>query len=595
MRFRRALLISLLALAGCEGELFGPRDETIPPAPGIGGGTGTTGPTGATPSPYACDPTQTPTELPLRRLTRREYVNAVDAFARAALPTSGATARTALDPLLAQVPADAIVKANGESHGGFTRLDQTTQQATVDATYAVAVAFAHEATSTSARLTELMGACATDGNTSNDTACLATLVDRLGPLAVRHALAADDRTFFIDTAGTTPVDPAAVADVVTVMLSAPGFLYHLESGGSSLGTDLYALDAYELAARLSFLFWQAPPDAALRAAAADGSLLTDAGYQAQLTRLLDDPRADAFADEFFRQWFRLDELGSLTSRLGDPQYEAFVGANRPSTTLRDAMFDDVLAAMKWNLRHGGALDDLLTDARQFTQSDELAAIYEAPKWDGVSAPARLPTTRSGLLTRAAFLANDSANTRPVMKGLRVRNALLCDSMPPPPGNLMVTPPELSPNATTRQVVANLTEQPGSACLGCHGQLNHLGYVSEGFDALGRARTHQQLFDTNGMPTAAPAIDTAAVPRINLEDTRTFPDVAAVTARLAESRRVDSCFARQYFRYGFQRGESLTIDACALKTLDDAARGGSLRDALTTLATLPGFKSRRITP
>lgn len=597
---RRFLFCALIIVTGCEGALVGPRDETIPwidptnPNPDPNPNP-VDQPRGATPSPYACDPSQTPVELPLRRLTRAEYVNTVRAFTNAALPQSNGAALNSVGTLLGQVPEDSVVKANGESHGGFTRLDQTAQQATVDSTYNVAAALAQQATRPAARLTELMGACATDTNTANDASCLSALVDKLGPLAVRHSLSAEDRTFFIETAGTTPVDPDAVADVLTVMMSAPGFLYHLESGAASIDQDVYALDAYELANRLSYHFWQSPPDTALRASAASGALLQDTEYRAQVARLIADPRADQMVNEFFDQWFRLEELGSLTSRVGTPQYDAFAGANRPSNQLRGAMFDDVLSAVRWNLRHDATLDELLTDSRQFTTSAELATLYEAPAWDGTSTPQPLPAARSGLLTRAAFLANDSATTRPIMKGLRIRNALLCDSMPPPPGNLMVTTPELAPDATTRQVVANLTEQPGSSCLGCHGMINPLGYASEGFDALGRIRTHQQLFDVNGNATAAPPVDTAATPRIDFDDARVFTDISQVTARLAESKRVDSCFARQYFRYSFQRGESLTLDACSLRTLDDAARAGSLEDALAAVASLPGFKSRRIVP
>ncbi|MDP3151993.1 MAG: DUF1592 domain-containing protein [Archangium sp.] len=569
---------------------MGPTGEPITPVPPV-----PEAPRGEAAIPFECDPAQTPVELPLRRLSRAEYLNTVRAFANAALPQSNGAAWSALGTELGQVPQDTVVKVNGETHGGFSRLDQTTQQATVDATYAVSVALARQATRPTARLTELMGSCATDSNTVNDAACLSALVDKLGPLAVRHTLSADDRAFFIATAGTTPVDPDAVADVLTVMTAAPGFLYHLESGDQPLGGEVFALDAEELAARLSYHFWQAPPDAALRASAASGALLQDGEYRTQVARLVADQRAEVMVDDFFNQWFRLQELGSLTSRVGTPQYDAFAGANRPTDQLRGAMFEDVLSAVRWNVKHGATLAGLLTDSRQFTQSAELAALYEAPVWDGTTEPARLPTTRSGLLTRAAFLANDSANTRPVMKGLRIRTALLCDSIPAPPGNLMVTTPELAADATTRQQIENLTEQPGSSCLGCHRALNPLGYVSEGFDALGRVRTHQQLFDSDGNPTGAPQVNTVSTPRVEFEDDRAFPDIGSVTTRLAESRRVDSCFARQYFRYSFQRAESLTLDACALRTLDVAARGGSLTDALAATAFLPGFKSRRLSP
>jgi hypothetical protein len=346
---------------------------------------------------------------------------------------------------------------------------------------------------------------------------------------------------------------------------------------------------------LSYQFWQAPPDAELRASAASGALLQDAEYRTQVTRLLADPRASVMVDDFFNQWFRLQELGSLTSRVGTPQYDAFAGANKPTAQLRGAMFDEVLQAVRWNVRHGASLDALLTDARQFAQSAELSTLYEAAPWDGTSEPVALPSSRSGLFTRAAFLANDSANTRPVMKGLRIRTGFLCDTMPPPPGNLMVTTPELAPDATTRQVVANLTENPGTACLGCHHTLNPLGYVSEGFDALGRVRTNQQLFDLMGNPTSAPPVDTVAVPLVDFDDPRAFPDIASVTARIAQSKRVDSCFARQYFRYSFRRAENVLTDACALRAFDQAARTGSMSDALAATAFLPGFKSRRLTP
>jgi hypothetical protein len=184
----------LVATLGCEGSLLGPRSET-PGNPTGPGPTGPRAPRGEVPVPFACDAQQTPAELPLRRLSRTEYVNTVQAFARVALPTSGGAVLTAIGSQLGTVPGDSMVKPLGDTHGGYTRLDQTTQQATVDATYDVAVALAKEATSTPARLTELMGACATDSNTSNDASCLGALVDKLGPVAVRHALSADDRAF----------------------------------------------------------------------------------------------------------------------------------------------------------------------------------------------------------------------------------------------------------------------------------------------------------------------------------------------------------------------------------------------------------------
>jgi hypothetical protein len=530
----------------------------------------------------------------LRRLSRDEYLNAVADFVQSASPSAAPAVMTAAQPMIDQLPRDAKVAAPGDTHGGFTRLDQTVQQPAVDGAYAVAVAVGTQLTRPAARLTQLMGACATDADASNDAACLRSFVTRVAPIAHRARVTTQEVDFYVQTAGTTPVAPEAVADVLAVMLSSPAFTYHLESGATQVSPGVYALDAFELASRLSFHFWQRPPDDVLRAAAADGTLLTDSVYRAQVARLVRDPRAAAVRRTFFDQWFRLDELGSLTSRVGTPQYDAFAGANRPSAGLRMAMFDEVLTAAEFATSEGLSLEAMLKDARHFSNDPELSALYGVPAWSGTSTPPPAPPHRSGLFTRAAFLANDSATTRPVMKGLRLRSAFLCDVMPPPPGNLMVTTPELSPTATTRDVVANLTEQPGSSCQGCHQLLNPLGYVSEGFDALGRHRQVQQLFDEQGRATSAPAVRTDAQARVDLDDDRAFTDVAAVTHRMAESRRVDSCFARHAFRFAFRRPESLSLDSCALRALDDASRGGSLLDAFSAVAHLPAFKTRRIT-
>ena len=101
-------------------------------------------------------------------------------------------------------------------------------------------------------------------------------------------------------------------------------------------------------------------------------------------------------------------------------------------------------------------------------------------------------------------------------------------------------------------------------------------------------THQQLLDVKD--TRLPrGPSTVATPRIDLDDVRVFTDIEQVTERIAQSKRFDSCFARQYFRHSFQRGESLTLGAWALRTLDDAARAGSMEDALAAVASLRGLK------
>jgi hypothetical protein len=588
------LWLVLVPLAACTGSFVGG-------GPGRGGAGGSSGGSGGgggdTPwavQRFTCTPDQTPDELPLRRLTKRQLLNAVrDLVQRTGLGAQDQSqVLAAVMPTLSAFPEDRLVGVPGEKHGGFTQLDQAIQQGQVDVTYAAANELGRELTSSTARLGALLGACATDGSTANDLQCLRDFVASFGALVERRPLDTADVDFYVSVAGTTPVAPAAVADVVALLFTSPRFLYHVEEGDPS-ASGPSALDAYALASRLSFHFWQTIPDQALLDAAASGALLTEDGYRAQVQRLFDDPRTDAALDDFFAHWFRLDELPPLNTRVGTPVFDAFAGADVPTATLHQEMMAEVLDASRDVARSGGAVGDLLTSRRFFARSDALARLYRQPAWDGVSTPVDfMEASRTGLLTRAAFLATGSANTRPVMKGFRIRNALLCQKVPPPPNNAMATPIELMPDLTTRETVAAITEAPGSACAGCHATLlNPLGYATENFDALGRHRTMQQLFDEQGRPTIAKPIDTRATPNVSGVSTP-IDGAAELTRLLAEGGEFQTCFVRQYFRFTFQRMEDDVLDGCLLQSLQSAALSGApLRDVLMATVLAPEFKRR----
>ena len=88
-------------------------------------------------------------------------------------------------------------------------------------------------------------------------------------------------------------------------------------------------------------------------------------------------------------------------------------------------------------------------------------------WDGASEPPGFPQgQRPGFLTRAAFLSTGLVTTRPILKGVHIREAVLCDHIPPPPDNAANTPVDTT-NKTTRQAVEPITEQDGTGCKSCH--------------------------------------------------------------------------------------------------------------------------------
>ncbi len=111
--------------------------------------------------------------------------------------------------------------------------------------------------------------------------------------------------------------------MIAAMLESPYFLYRTELGSTPV-SGAYTLTPYEIAAELSYTFWQTTPDDTLIAAAADGSLLKPEVILAQAKRLLADPRSTVTLNHFVDQWLAVNQLPSAVK---DPSiYPAFTPA-----------------------------------------------------------------------------------------------------------------------------------------------------------------------------------------------------------------------------------------------------------------------------
>lgn len=504
-------------------------------------------------------PSSAPAGDTLKRLTITQYRNTLRDLSAWALgreldPALDAQVIAAL-ALLDQAPPDR------RAHGGYRRLDQALDQRHVDVALRVGVALG-DALSAPAQLERIAGPCATDLDPENDAACLVAFIERFGARALRRPLERQDVAFYASL--------GAYADVITVLLNAPELLYFVEHGQDEAAErpGTYRLSAFELASRLSYQFWQTMPDDALWQAAQDGSLRRPDVLEAQVDRLLADPRARATLHELFTDWLALDDIPMLEP----PE-------------LRQHMIDEVLAMLDhytWDEPAGVAA--LLTSERSFARTDDLASVYGIEPWDGSAQPPLLPPgQRPGLLTRAAFLATGTEGTRPIKKGVLVRTRLLCDALPPPPANVNAKPPALRDDMTTRQVVEQLTEQPGTACAGCHAtQINPLGFAFEGFDGYGRARASE-----HGL-----AVDTRSVPRVTPDDERASTGPGDLMQLMLDSGKVEACVARQYARFTLGRMEDPARDAALLERLRASlVQTGQLRAMLRAIALAPELAER----
>lgn len=566
----------------------------------VGGGGSETEPGGVgnptvAPTEFECDETLVVESPAWRRLTRVQYENTVRDLLDHALGDSiqALDVYSSLGSLLDSLPNDERPKVQEDLHGTYRRLDQGVAQSHVDNWYAVAGRIAEQLT-VGSRLASVVGACGVED--SETAECVRGLVEDFGARALRRPLSDEEVDFFIGFYGdTSAADPAGYADVIAGLLNAPQFLYMVEHGSDQAGAaPVFELDAFELASRLSYHFWNTMPDDELWQAALDGSLSTPEVYEAQVERLFGDARTRASIEEFYREWLKLENLPRLDQANDVPVFQAFAGDELPSSMLHESMNQEVIDLLSFlSLDQGGSFEELLTTQLIKPEAAELAALYGV---EPVSSPIAAPNgDRPGLLTRAQFLATGSANTRPIMKGVFIRENVLCDHIPSPPGDAAAVVPELSPELSTREVVESLTEQPNTVCSNCHTQLiNPLGFATENYDALGRVRSEQRLFDESGEEVGRTPIETSSVPRVTSDDETSVDEAEGLMRLILESGKGHACLARHYFRFSFGRWEHVVNDGCALEQLRSALfEGGSLVSMLREVALSPSFRQRSI--
>ena len=284
----------------------------------------------------------------------------------------------------------------------------------------------------------------------------------------------------------------ALKETLSVVLSSPMFLYLAEPSADQKHRPL--TDA-ELATRLSYFLWSAPPDATLRDLAKRGELMKPEVLAAQTERLLDDPRSEGFTTPFTHQWLGLDRLDFFKVNLA--QYPHFDESTKLAA--RNEIYETIAHLVK----HNASLRDLLK-ADYVVINKVLATFYgiEGVKGDAfqkVALPRDSP--RGGLLGMAAiqFMGGNGEHTIPVERGAWVLRKLLDDPPPPAPANVPAITRLAGKVLTTRERMSAHQEDP--QCASCHRKIDPIGFGLENFDAVGQWRTEDsyQAIDASGKP------------------------------------------------------------------------------------------------
>lgn len=520
----------------------------------------------------------------MQRLSVREYERTVFDLFSTYKSCEGVAKEVSME--LGQLPRD------GELNASFSNMDHRTSQRHIETFSRVAEAIALAVTSRDERLVALAGACALAP--ALDRACFLRFVGDFGLRAWRRPLTASE----IERLGTLaesqrPRD--AYRLLLTELLAAPEFVLHLDlpEPEAGMGVQGGRLSPYALAARLSYHFWQTLPDKRLLAAAASGALDSEAGYRAEVERLVSSQRAHATWFRFFREWLQLEEFGGFSL---DRAFENFSGGLKPTPALYDdAVWEVEQLVGYYTFDTPGTYPQLLTSDLVVTRSPRLAALYGVEPWDGRSLPRAFPAgERSGLFTRAAVLMSGSHATNPFHRGAFVRRRLLCEPIEPPaqrPPEAFVLP-VFDPRASTRARYERKVENGG--CKGCHDLFSPYGYALEAYDALGRFRRNERLVDDAGDGHGRVPIDADVTVALSPEHTIEAKGPVALSRAIADSNLANACFARQYFRFTFRRPET-AADACALEAISEALHSGGLLSAYRGVAFSDAFRQATAAP
>ena len=341
---------------------------------------------------------------------------------------------------------------------------------------------------------------------ADETPCARTILATLAKRAFRQPAGDADVQLlltFYQTGRANGGFDAGIEQALARILVDPRFTFRLEKEPATVAPGQpYRVSDLELASRLSFFLWSSIPDDQLLDLAIKGRLHEPAVLEAQTTRMLADPKADALVTNFGGQWLFLRELKNARPE------------TRFSENLRQSFRRETELLLNSIVREDRSVLDLLN--ADYTFVDEtLAEHYGIPNVRG-SRFRRVALTddaRRGLLGQGSFLLVTSVanRTSPVSRGKWVLENLLGVPAPLPPPNVpsIDEGSDITAIASLRQRMEKHRQQP--TCAACHKIMDPIGFSLENFDLIGRWRTSEggtpidatsQLVD--GTPLDGPA-------------------------------------------------------------------------------------------
>lgn len=335
----------------------------------------------------------------------------------------------------------------------------------------------------------------------DEPACAMAILGKLAGQAYRRSASESDVTALMKFYTEGRKDggfEAGIRFALQALLASPHFLLRVEEPPPTTprSGQNYRIGEMSLAARLSYFIWNAAPDADLLKAAGAGRLKTAAGLEAEVRRMLADPRAEALSTRFAAQWLRLQDVDKIRP-------DALLYASWDHT-LAESFKRETELLFASIVREDRNVLDLLSADYTFL-NERIARHYGVPNVTGAHfrrvALGPAFDARRGVLGHGSMLLLTSVadRTSPVQRGKWIMEVLLGSPPPPPPPNV----PALEDTKAVAQGGKTLSTRErmeehrrNPACSSCHRVIDPLGLALENFDVTGAWRIRDNGVDVD---------------------------------------------------------------------------------------------------
>ena len=203
--------------------------------------------------------------------------------------------------------------------------------------------------------------------------------------------------------------------------------------------------------------------------------------------------------------------------------------------------------------------------------------------------------RGGILSFGAIMASNASTeeSSPVKRGVFVREQLMCDPLPPLPRDVNIPNPDLDPTKPMRERF--MEHSANENCWACHKFFDDIGFAMEVFDASGKFREREIMWDwdTKKPITDLEILTAGKVINVDGPDEHYFDDLNGLADLMATSDSTKSCMTTQYYRYvmGYKLGEA---DQCAIENLNKtfADADFDIQTMLIGITQLDSFSLRK---